>query len=212
MKSALGLLLMQVVVPSGEGMAVDTKVEILARNAAGSAYSLSDLFASKEVRAEIERVGLDEGCALAKRAVAAALATQRDALVPLAREAVKQTIPASVLEAMHPVSFSIGRGGIYRGRVLARLALSGEAELSAIQTEASTKTLVATRALPRYRPSPDDKPAIPKVIQTGFGADPAQTFENPALLAVACLMRSPPPGNLRIESGGEVWPETERKP
>lgn len=209
MSPALALFLAPIVVPSEEGMPVERKVEILAQSAAMSAYTQLDLFEEPSVRAELERVGLDEGCPVARQAVGEALATRQEALLPLARTAVRAAIPSARLGAMHPVSLSIAYGGMYQGRVKGQLVGLAADQFAAIHAAAVAHARERLGSLASPRAASDGKPPLPAAVTNGFGADPAQTFEKAPLLSVACLMRAPPPGNFTIESGGTRWPESE---
>ena len=210
MNPALALLFSPVIVPSGEGVPVEQKVEILAQEAAASAYTKLDLFGYAAVRGEMERVGLDQGCKPADRAVREALTRHVDEIVPEARSAVLAAIPRERLRAMNPVSLSAGFGGQYRSRVMALMKSRAQKEISEVDGRAVAQVLASLRDLPDHHASAGDEPSLPGVIEAALGADSAETFQRAPLLSMACLMRSPPPGNFRIESDGKVWPEPER--
>lgn len=206
MIAAALLLLGQVIVPSGEAMSSEQRVEVLARNVTARSFTMIDLFENADLRAEMKRVGLAEGCPVADRASREAVRNAHDQIIPHAREAVRSVIPADRLDAMRPVSFMMGTGSLYEGRVRARLAELADKTLGGVRKRAETAFTTQSANLPDWTPSPDDEPLLHPVAVNALGADPAKTFDSAPLLSLACMMRSPPKaGNLTISSGGETW-------
>lgn len=208
MIAAAALLLAQATVPSGKGLTEEQRIDILAREIVHGAFTQMDLFDDPEVRSEMKRVGLDRACPIAGHATRTSLIGESDAIFPLARQAVGEKFPAERLNTLRLVSFLMGSAHVYKSRVEARFDELAKVHLTVIRANAKTVFTGLTKTIPDQPQLDPQETLLPQAVVSGFGADPAQTFEKPALLSVACLTRQiPTEGSLQIKSGQYVWPE-----
>lgn len=203
------LLVAQVLVANGEGLSVEQKVEILARSTAqGSTGYLDVLDEEPALKTEIKRVGLDAGCPLVWRAARSTSARYLDELTPLAQRAVRETIPLPVLEGMTRVSYLAGPAMGYTSRVNRKFDEVAADLLGRAHGEAAAEAMAGLAALPDFEPDAATEAELAPVFQNAFGASPDQVWTSVPLLSIACLQRTAPrDGSLRIESGGETFPD-----
>ena len=201
------ILLAQLVLPSGEGMSVAQRVEILSQSVTAGSTRPLELFEDAPVRAEIKRVGLEAGCPVATEIARTTAARFREALAPFAERAVREPIPTERLEQFRPVSFLTGGAGLYQSRVDRKFEEIAAEPLANARNEARAAIIAALAGLPDFVPGPDTPPPIDPFFESAFGAKADKTWDSAPLLSLACLQRNVPRG-LTIEHVGQTFPPT----
>jgi len=189
MIAAVSLLFAQLVLPSGEGLSPERKVEILASSITAGSTKPMTLFEDATVRAEMKRVGVDAGCPVVAEVARAAAVRFTEPLTPFAEIAVRETIPAQRLAELSPVSFLIGSVGIYRSRVERKFEEMAAEPLVEARTEAREAALRGLAELPDFVAGPGTAPPIDPFFESAFGARADRVWESAPLMSLACLQR-----------------------
>jgi hypothetical protein len=183
----LALAANQIVVPFGDGLSVDQRVDLLAREASrGFTRIERTIYRDPALRAEIRRVGFVRGCeavGLASREVrdrhAAGLS------VPLAA-AIRRVIPQQAIAETRPVTFLAARLSIYQSRVESELERSAGPQLADLGDDMRRTFLARTRRLPTTTSATDNRIAPRPDIGTALGIGDHWDLDNPLQLAMAC--------------------------
>ena len=204
------LLFAQVVLPSGEGMSVAQRVEVLGEDITAGSVRPLELFEDADLRAAMKRVGVEAGCPVAADVARTTAARFGETLSPFAETAVRETIPAERLEQFRPVSFLAGGAGAYRSRVDRKFEAIAAEPLARARDEARAEIIARMAALPDFVPGPDAAPPIDPIFESSFGADASKTWDSAPLLSLACLQRDVPPG-LTIQHDDQTFPPAESR-
>lgn len=206
MIAAASLLFAQLVLPSGQGMPLEQKVEILAASITASSTRPMTIFEDPGVRAEMKRVGVDAGCPVVTEAARAAAVRFTQPLAPFAESAVRETIPAQRLDELTPVSFLIGSVGIYRSRIDRKFEELAAEPLASARAEARQAVLAGLADLPDFVTGPDTPPPIDPFFESAFGAKAEQAWDSAPLLSLACLQRDGQSASgITIEHAGQSY-------
>ncbi|MGP1282438.1 MAG: hypothetical protein ACTS1X_05635 [Parasphingopyxis sp.] len=144
----LGLLALQLVVPSSEGRTIEQRITILAEQGARALTRIENsIFADPDMRSEIRRVGFVRGCNAVTETSRAVLARHHERIVEVVRAAIDEVIPESSLAQAQVLSLTVGSLAIYDRRVDSAVERIGVAELEAAREDMRSSFLTVTAAL-----------------------------------------------------------------
>lgn len=189
--AALGLAVAPVVVPSGVGLTVDQKIELLAESAASGRLRFEQsIYRDANMRAELRRVGLAAGCPLVQRAAADAVADHHSELKQAAIVAIREKIPTDRLADARFVTFLGPPLSIYSGRVSERVdELAAE---SVTKGRAATQTRFMSEAA-RLPTATGPEVAPRSDLSQAFDLNGRWNWDSAAQIGLACLEQTTDP-------------------
>ena len=181
------LALMQLVVPSAQGLSLDQRVELLADFEATNRYRLETaIFEDPEMRAEIRRVGFARGCGAVDEASRSVAPRHAEALRPYAAQAIRTVIPAQYLQQARVVTFLVMPLSMYSARVEARIAQLAAEPLGVARRDMRAAFVRIASALPTST-QPQDNIVMPRAdIAAALGQNGPWDLDNMAQLHFAC--------------------------